>query len=157
MVALSNQMRIMNSSTEERIIMKNTSIDNDLKWVLNLLIAACVIGIAFIACLTYSSLSKSDTVLRTLTTDYGKVVSVSSCDSRKHSIDCLVRTDKYNLGRIRVTDYPGDDMIYVGDKIFLERRVYEDRVETRKGRNGYTVRSSVCYSWMPCFDKYDNK
>ncbi|AGN30270.1 hypothetical protein VPFG_00271 [Vibrio phage nt-1] len=135
--------------------MSNANLDKDLKWIFNLLLISCLIGASFIGLIIYSAATKSDVINDVRITEYGTVKSVSSCNKSKHSLKCRVVTDRYTFSNTDITDYPGD-FVQVGDRIYLERRFYDDRVETWIGKN-QTVRSrSVCHSWMPCFNKADN-
>ncbi len=130
--------------------------DPALTFCLSAIHFACIVGIMFIGLLVFSAATKSDDVIKTTTYDYGKITSVSHCKASKRSTRCLIKTTKGHSMTLRVTDFPGDDMLYVGDHIFTENKIYNDRVETYRGRNGYIRSNSVCHSWMPCYDNYDN-
>ncbi|UOK16958.1 hypothetical protein [Vibrio phage phiKT1024] len=119
--------------------------------IFSFMIISLLCGLSFVGLLVYSSATKSDVVLKHVYNDYGIVKSVTGCERSKYRMHCNVLTTKYKFTRLDVTQYPGDDMLYDGDKIGVWKYHYEDRTETKLGRNGYVRSYGVCHWWMPCY------
>lgn len=115
------------------------------------LIITVVSSTALLFWMLFSSASRSDQIVDMIDTDYGIVQKVYQCKRSKYSMRCTVVTDKYRFTNIDVTDFPGDDMLYQGDRIGVRKYEYEDRITTYWTRNGYAKSHSVCYDWAPCF------
>lgn len=63
-------------------------------------------------------------------------------------------TDKYVFKALDITDFPHDNL-KEGDRIQLKTVLYQKSAITYYVRNNLQTPISSCYSWIPCFNKYE--
>lgn len=87
---------------------------------------------------------------------YGVVRSVDDCRAAKHSLHCLVRTER-SAYELDVTRFPGN-IVQPGDELFTERRNWTLTKSRPDVRHSYLCKNdqceiiSTCWSWMSCWE-----
>ncbi|GAF72782.1 unnamed protein product [marine sediment metagenome] len=86
------------------------------------------------------------------TEDWGVVHTIDSCHAGKYSYRCDVKTNVYHFKEIDITDFP-DNSLAVGDKIFRQDDVYENKIEIYYCKNKMCSPHGYCNEYSPCWDE----
>jgi len=81
----------------------------------------------------------------------GSISKVDNCIAGKRKLSCDVVTDTHTL-KTNVVDWPGDNL-QIGDVIGNRIDVAGGRKDVWVCKNGECREQSVCWKWMPCWDK----
>lgn len=88
-------------------------------------------------------------IVKTTIGEYGYVKSIDDCDIGKHSKVCRVSTT-YKTYRFDLKRFPRN--MRVGERLFLQKVYYENKIVTSYCKSNTCSSISVCFSWMPCYE-----
>ncbi len=106
--------------------------------------------------LIYNSLAKNDKPLVSLKEDFGTINQIGTCNHSKYSYSCNFSTNKFKFTGFNVLRLPFEQ-IKINDKISKRVDIYDNFAKVYYIQNGYQVSTSSCFSFMPCFSKYENQ
>ncbi len=92
--------------------------------------------------------------VKVLYNDWGIVSSIDNCRESKHSLRCKVVTDKYTFKSMDITDFP-NNTLKEGDHIQSKTVVFQKSYKSYLVSNNLQLISGLCYSWMSCFNDYE--
>ena len=101
-------------------------------------------------CLHWNKTSRNEIIFK----DYGTVLGVEYIRSGKYSAYFRITTDKVVWDSINIRNFP-DDNVRVGDILSEQIIITQDSAKYYICKNGMCSQISTCYSWMPCFNKYE--
>lgn len=88
--------------------------------------------------------------------DWGTVKSTEFIKKTKHSIYYKITTDKFIFDKMDIKQFPNDSII-VGQKLFKQTVLNSQSANVSLCSDNLCQPHSVCYSWMPCFNFYEEK
>lgn len=101
----------------------------------------------FAALMLTANASPPNTTMKSL----GTVLQVKDCQGGKHSHSCKVITTSHQW----VTDlgnWPGE-ILQKGDQLAMRTDDWGSKSESWMCRNGFCRAVTLCWRWMPCWDK----
>lgn len=116
-------------------------------------------GIALVSLLVLTSAcapasTSPETDGHVITESWGTVKHMTFIRHTKSAAYFKVQTDSVTFDSLDITSFPGE-RIDIGDKIFLQTTLTSGSASTSMCKNNTCLLRSVCYSWMPCFNKYE--
>lgn len=100
--------------------------------------------------------TKPDEPVQYLNEYWGNVTSLTFVRAGKNSAYFNVVTDKYVFSELDITEFP-EGKVIVGDAIFRQTKLSSSSAEINMCKNNTCVSHSICYSLMPCFNKYEGE
>ena len=110
-------------------------------------IAWLLLVASFAAFLLFTETTQKQTTMKPL----GVVLQVKECHSGKHSHTCSVLTSTHQWDT-DLGNWPGE-ILQTGDQLSMRTDQSRGRRETWLCRNGLCRSLSICWSWMPCWDR----
>lgn len=110
--------------------------------------------VVFFLLFLFQKPAEGESPVRIINKDWGTVTSIESCRKTKHSLYCRVETTKVVFNEIDITDFPHNNL-KEGDSISFRVDIFEKSYHTYYIRNNWSISTSSCFWFMPCFDNYD--
>lgn len=112
-----------------------------------------LVSIFFISSCSQKEVNSNDSYIKE---DWGKVISTTFVRKTKHSIFYKVVTDKYTFNELDFKDFPNNQII-IGQNIFKQTSLNSSAAHTSLCSDNLCLAHSSCYSWMPCFNEYEQQ
>lgn len=86
--------------------------------------------------------------------DYGRVTQMAFVRHTKSAAYFHVTTDRVTWNELDITLYP-DESVKIGDNLFEKTVLSKSLAQTYMCKNNLCQPYGICYSWMPCFNRYE--
>ena len=112
---------------------------------------AVLVWVLLVGVLAAFMLSSNATPPQTTMKSLGTVLEVKDCHGRARSRSCKVLTSSHQWDT-ELRNWPGDTL-QVGDQLAMRTDETGSQSESWMCRNGICRAVTICWRWMPCWDK----